>query len=251
MVVASLKRSFRGLVETFSSGCSCHKQLTQDSDLNEKEKEKHSEVASIPFKKKLFMKATVVTLEKKYAVCSNIAEFWCTITSVFFAFPLLLTLKYNFSELQAIHQTFITLSVITASMSFIYHWSLLKLFSSADAGFATIMVALGTIALCTKNPSFYPEQDWPLLWQGSIYGTALVFIIFWENTAATSLILFALFIPVNLFCLIQLEYYYTFINGLVGISFFLFDRLGYAPTHSLWHFFGGLYLYYLCWDLIH
>ncbi|KAJ9076880.1 hypothetical protein DSO57_1022083 [Entomophthora muscae] len=178
------------------------------------------------------------------------AEFWCTITSIFFAMPLLVLGEFDFYGLSPLLKTFIILSVITATMSFVYHWTLMKIYSSADCAFATIMIALGTTALCIKNPFLYFIDDQPEIWVSLIIITGIIFVIFWETTALTSLVLFAIFVPINIFCLFQLGYWDTLLSGAIGISCFLADRKGIAPTHSLWHFFGGLHLYYLCLSLI-
>ncbi|KAI9297460.1 hypothetical protein K502DRAFT_323272, partial [Neoconidiobolus thromboides FSU 785] len=227
-----------------NSSCSCHKkdeiELIKDKQLL---KQLHS--SELTVMEKLFMKAVVVTMESKYYVHPSIAEFWCTITSIFFAFPLYLLLEFESTTMDPIMTCFILLSVITAISSFTYHWTLYKLFSSADAAFATIMVVLVTFALLGKNPTTYPIENSPIIWGSALAFTTLIFIKFWEDTATTSLIIFALVLPTNFYCMLQLGYYKALVTGIIGISCFIIDRKGVAPTHSCWHFFGGLYLYYL------
>jgi inner membrane protein involved in colicin E2 resistance len=73
---------------------------------------------------------------------------------------------------------------------------------------------------------------------------AVIFLIRWENTASTSVVLCTIIAPVKVYVLITTGQYAAAFFGVTGISCFLLDRLNVAPVHSFWHILGGLCLYY-------
>ncbi|KAF9111644.1 hypothetical protein BGX27_004624 [Mortierella sp. AM989] len=212
--------------------------------------------SNVPLRKQLFTKATVVTLEKKYATVNWAAEFYCTISSPCFALPLLLYLDPSFRwsapDIHATHFT-IFLSVMTAAASTLYHATLYKIFSSIDACLATIMFYLNTIQLLRSLPDPYAmmvpdvissiiHSHWTpyLLTSGMI----TVFIMSWKKTAMLSLLLMVLMIPGAIWGFVAHESWAGLAFGLIGLSMFAADRFKLFCGHSYWHLAGGLSLFY-------
>ncbi|KAG0359301.1 hypothetical protein BC939DRAFT_457672 [Gamsiella multidivaricata] len=211
---------------------------------------------SAPLTKQLFSKATVVTLERKYATVHWAAEFYCTISSPCFALPLLLYLDPRFRwSSPDIHITHfaIFLSVITAATSTLYHATLYKIFSSLDACFATIMFYMNTIQLLRSLPEPYALMVPDLIstvvhcaWTPYLLVISMVtlFIVSWRRTAMLSLSLMVLMIPASIWGFAVHEAWIGLAAGLVGLSMFAADRFKLFCGHSYWHLAGGLSLWY-------
>ncbi|KAF9915533.1 hypothetical protein BX616_005961 [Lobosporangium transversale] len=214
------------------------------------------EATNLPLKRQLFTKATVVTLEKKYATVHWAAEFYCTISSPFFALPVLLYLdpafRWSAPDIHATHFA-IFLAVVTALTSTLYHATLYKLFSSLDACFATIMFYTNTISLLRSLPDPYALMLPDLIstivhwyWTPYIMSTCMVtlFLFSWRRTAMLSLLLMILMIPASVWGFVAHESWAGLAFGLVGLSMFAADRLRLFCGHSYWHLAGGLSLWY-------
>ncbi|KAG0362797.1 hypothetical protein BG005_004174 [Podila minutissima] len=198
----------------------------------------HNATTPLSLKKQLFAKATVVTLEKKYATVHWAAEFYCTITSPCFALPLFLYLDPSFRwsapEIHSTHFT-IALSVLTALTSTLYHATLYKIFSSLDACFATIIMVpalIGSVVHCEWTPYVIAA------------GMTTLFVISWQRTAMLSLMLMVMMIPATLWGFIVHEQWLGLGFGLVGLTMFAADRFKFFCGHSWWHLAGGLSLWY-------
>ncbi|KAF8924598.1 hypothetical protein EDD21DRAFT_418091 [Dissophora ornata] len=216
----------------------------------------HHHSSSSSLSKQLFSKATVVTLEQKYATVHWAAEFYCTISSPCFALPLLLyldpTFRWSAPEIHTTHFT-ILLSVITAITSTLYHATLYKIFSSLDACFATIMFYLNTIQLLRSLPDPYAMMVPDLIstavhWGWTPYlltsGMMALFIFSWKRTAMLSLLLMVLMIPATIWGFVVHESWVGLAFGLLGLSMFAADRFKLFCGHSYWHLAGGLSLWY-------
>ncbi|KAF9198931.1 hypothetical protein BGZ49_000127 [Haplosporangium sp. Z 27] len=212
--------------------------------------------SNLPLKKQLFSKATVVTLEKKYATVNWAAEFYCTISSPCFALPLLLYLDSSFRwsapEIHTIHFT-IFLSVMTALTSTLYHATLYKIFSSIDACLATIMFYLNSIQLLRSLPDPYALMIPDLIrtiihsnWTPYLltFGMVALFIFSWKRTAMLSLLLMVMMIPAAIWGFVAHESWIGLAFGLVGLSMFAADRFKLFCGHSYWHLAGGMSLWY-------
>ncbi|KAF9427832.1 hypothetical protein BGZ76_002172 [Entomortierella beljakovae] len=191
---------------------------------------------TLPLKKQLFSKATVVTLEKKYATVS-----W--------ADP---SFRWSAPEIHTTHFT-ILLSVMTALASTLYHATLFKIFSSIDACLATVMFYLNTIQLLKSLPAPYalmlPDLVSSIVhshYTPYILTTAMItiFIISWKKTAMLSLLLMVLMIPGAIWGFVAHESWLGLAFGLVGLSMFAADRFKLFCGHSYWHLTGGLSLWY-------
>ncbi|KAG0270595.1 hypothetical protein BGZ95_001628 [Linnemannia exigua] len=212
--------------------------------------------SSTPLIKQLFSKATVVTLEKKYATVQWAAEFYCTISSPCFALPILLYLDPSFRwSAPEIHITHLAifLSVVTATTSTLYHATLYKIFSSLDACFATIMFYLNTIHLLRSLPSPYASMLPDLIasvvfwnWTPYVMCTAMVtlFVVSWKRTAMLSLLLMVSMIPATIWGFVAHESWLGLGFGLLGLTMFALDRFKFFCGHSYWHLAGGLSLWY-------
>ncbi|KAI8362266.1 hypothetical protein B0O80DRAFT_435438 [Mortierella sp. GBAus27b] len=216
----------------------------------------HHHDPSAPLRKQLFSKATVVTLEKKYATVQWAAEFYCTISSPCFALPVLLYLdpafRWSAPDIHVTHFA-IFLSVFTAMTSTLYHATLYKIFSSMDACFATIMFYMNTIQLLRSLPQPYammmPEPistivhwDWtPYL---LTFGMLTLFLLSWKRTAMLSLMLMVMMIPASIWGFVVHESWIGLGCGLIGLSMFAADRFKFFCGHSYWHLAGGMSLWY-------
>ncbi|KAF9576503.1 hypothetical protein EC968_007981 [Mortierella alpina] len=209
-----------------------------------------------PLVQQLFSKATVVTLEKKYATVHWAAEFYCTISSPCFALPVLLyfdpSFRWSAPEIHTTHFA-IFLSVLTALTSMFYHATLYKIFSSLDACFATIMFYINTIHLLKSLPDPYALMVPDLIsavvhspW--TPYGVATsmmaLFLFSWQRTAMLSLLLMVVMIPATIWGFVAHESWAGLAFGLVGLSMFAADRFKFFCGHSYWHLAGGLSLWY-------
>ncbi|KAF9937691.1 hypothetical protein BGZ65_001138 [Modicella reniformis] len=216
----------------------------------------HHQDPSVPLQKQLFSKATVVTLEKKYATVHWAAEFYCTITSPCFALPVLLyfdpAFRWSAPDIHITHFA-IFLSVFTALTSTLYHATLFKIFSSMDACFATIMFYMNTIQLLRSLPDPYAMMIPDLIstivhWEWTPYLLTIamltLFIVSWKRTAMLSLLLMVLMIPASIWGFVVHESWQGLGFGLIGLSMFAADRFKLFCGHSYWHLAGGLSLWY-------
>ncbi|KAG0252672.1 hypothetical protein BG011_006852 [Mortierella polycephala] len=212
--------------------------------------------ATAPLRKQLFSKATVVTLEKKYSTVHWAAEFYCTISSPFFALPVLLYLdpafRWSAPEIHTTHFA-IFLSVVTALTSTLYHATLYKIFSSLDACFATIMFYINTIQLLRSLPEPYAMMvpdviasivHWNLAPYVLSVAMMALFIFSWKRTAMLSLLLMVLMIPATIWGFVVHESWLGLGFGLLGLTMFAVDRFKVFCGHSYWHLAGGLSLWY-------
>ncbi|OAQ33325.1 hypothetical protein K457DRAFT_15360 [Linnemannia elongata AG-77] len=212
--------------------------------------------SSQPLIKQLFTKATVVTLEQKYATVQWAAEFYCTISSPCFALPILLyldpTFRWSAPEIHITHLA-IFLSIVTAMTSTLYHATLYKIFSSLDACFATIMFYLNTIHLLRSLPephaSMLPDLIASVVyWDWTPYvmctGMIALFVFSWKKTAMLSLLLMVSMIPATIWGFVAHECWIGLGFGLLGLTMFALDRFKFFSGHSYWHLAGGLSLWY-------
>ncbi|KAF8933359.1 hypothetical protein BGZ47_010893 [Haplosporangium gracile] len=212
--------------------------------------------SSQPLIKQLFSKATVVTLEQKYATVLWAAEFYCTISSPCFALPVLLYLDPSFRwSAPEIHITHLAifLSIVTAMTSTLYHATLYKIFSSLDACFATIMFYLNTIHLLRSLPephaSMLPELIASVIyWDWTPYVMCIsmiaLFVVSWKKTAMLSLLLMVSMIPATIWGFVAHECWMGLGFGVLGLAMFAMDRFKFFCGHSYWHLAGGLSLWY-------
>ncbi|KAI9145128.1 hypothetical protein BKA69DRAFT_1053273 [Paraphysoderma sedebokerense] len=210
--------------------------------------------------------AKVVTLEPKYHVCSCVAEFYCTLTSPFFALPVLIYLDHSISSIPVVLNCTIWFSVLCAIVSTLYHATLFNVFSTLDACIATITFYLNAIAVLSAISKQIPSFLLPIFavaenlgfqdeassatnpsieeyLQYHILGISVIFITRHGNTAKPALIMTAGLLPFIVYGYIVLNRYDALVTGLIGIACFLLDRRKICQSHAFWHVFGGVSLY--------
>jgi len=231
----------------------------------------------------LFKPAPITSIEAKYVVHPHIAEFWCTVTSCAFALPLLMLIYpppggLHYSLASGINsipvEAPLFLSVMTALWSTLYHWTLWDLFSTFDEACA-IMTFYSASLVMLQAAGHDPHSVLSYLFGGNFgsgagNGNGLFFLELpgllpgfasREVQLLSVLVIVVLFVvlfrravlPVALFAVVlPIPVYLFWVLGspessawiVVSVCFFLADRLKIAPTHPLWHLFGGYALYH-------
>lgn len=229
----------------------------------------------------MFTVAGVVTMETKYCVVPWVAEYWCTITSPFFALPVLIYTMHPFAELSIFTNVCVACSILTAAMSTIYHATLYRIWSLLDCVCATVMfylivlnqistlgskstisiplpfslfaLASGTTTTSTNEETIASNETTSITLNVDALATPLpaiciclsiviYFLRHWRATHIASIKSFVALMPLSYYAYFQCNLQQEFFVGLLGIACFLLDRFRFAKTHSLWHFFGGLCL---------
>lgn len=185
--------------------------------------------------------AEITTMEPKYRVSANIAEFWCFITSVFYGSSLLLYFVKEedwYPEWRTGWPEYIHFSVIMSVMvmlcSAIYHVCLIECIGCVDCFFASFLYASATMTVFGVD---VVTQIGALLLLGVIHLNA------WRYITRFAMIIMGLVFPFALLSYTRMKSYYggailTLI--LTGATCFILDRMGIAPLHSAWHVLSGL-----------
>jgi hypothetical protein len=195
-----------------------------------------------PSKCGMLDKAEITTMEAKYNVHPNIAEFWCFITSFFYGNSLLLYLVKEedwFEGWRAaagwpdfIHFS-IMISVLVMICSAVYHASMIEVIGCADCFLASFVFASVTMSVFGVD----------IMTQvGVLLGIGTVNMLLWQYSTRLVLIVVGLIYPfAMLSCMKMKSYYGVAVFSLVnlGVLCFLLDRMGVAPLHSVWHILGG------------
>lgn len=186
--------------------------------------------------------AETTTMESKYNIHPNIAEFWCFITSFFYGTSLLLYFvkQENWYEKwredagwpDFIHFS-ILCSVFVMICSAVYHSTLFEIAGCMDCFLASFIVASVTMSCFGID----------MLTQiGFLLGLGVINMMMWRHSTRIALIVVGFIYPFVILVCTRMKWYYgQIIFSLIslGIVCFLLDRLGYAPLHSLWHILGG------------
>ncbi|KAF9984011.1 hypothetical protein BGZ75_004414 [Mortierella antarctica] len=167
---------------------------------------------SAPLVQQLFSKATVVTLEKKYATVH-----WAALTSMLYH----ATLYKIFSSLDACFATIM------------FYINTIHLLKSLPDPYALMVPDL--ISAVVHSP-----------WTPYLVATGMMalFIFSWQRTAMLSLLLMVVMIPATIWGFVAHESWAGLAFGLVGLSMFAADRFKFFCGHSYWHLAGGLSLWY-------
>jgi hypothetical protein len=190
-----------------------------------------------------FDTAEITTMEAKYQVCANIAEFWCFLTSVFYGSSLLLYFVkeedwYPEWRQEAGWPAYIHFSVAIAVVvmlcSAIYHVCLIECIGCVDCFFASFLYASATMTVFGAD---VVTQIGALLLLGVLHLNA------WRYITRFAMIIMGLVFPFALLSYTRMKSYYGYTIltlSLVGITCFFMDRMGFAPLHSAWHVLSGL-----------
>ncbi|TPX39022.1 hypothetical protein SeMB42_g06520 [Synchytrium endobioticum] len=187
--------------------------------------------------------ASVTTMEAKYFVVPFVAEFYCTITSIFFCAPILIYSEIPYSLVPPIQRACIILSCITALASFGYHMTIWKVLSSVDAGLATATMFLNAYSLVSAA---WPPHHWlnhHLSWQVPLTGIVILFVWNWERTSVLSVRMILVIFPFAMYGYAVNACWMGLALGVLGLSSFAIDRKNWLPGHSIWHLAGGLSLW--------
>jgi hypothetical protein len=187
-------------------------------------------------------KAETTTMEPKYQVHPNIAEFWCFITSFFYGSSLLLYLVKEedwFEGWRAaagwptyIHFS-IAISVIVMICSAVYHVSLIEVVGCVDCFFASFAIVSVTMSVFGVDM---------ITQVGALLGIGMMNFNAWRYSTRLALIVVGLVYPFAMLSCMRMKKYYgaaVFLLVNIGVVCFLLDRMGVAPLHSIWHILGG------------
>jgi len=189
-----------------------------------------------------FEPAETTTMESKYSVSSNIAEFWCFITSFFYGSSLLLYFVKEEEWFEKwreeagwpdfIHFS-IAIAVLVMLCSVTYHCTLFEVSGCIDCFLASFIVA--SVTMSTFGIDMVTQV-------GVLLGLGTLNMFMWRYSTRLALIVVGFVYPfVTLSCMKMKGYYGAVVFSLisVGVLCFLLDRMGYAPLHSVWHILGG------------
>eukprot|EP00834_Sanchytrium_tribonematis_P001345 NODE_32_length_37098_cov_1.132760.p15 type:complete len:230 gc:universal NODE_32_length_37098_cov_1.132760:12560-11871(-) len=190
----------------------------------------------------MFTTTPCVSMECKNEHSRYIKEFYCTVTSPFFAIPLI----FYFQEdtLHSLTYQAIAASVIAGIMSTIYHATLYCITSTMDvccAAIANYIVCLAIIShkYNLRDSMFDHVSTFAVIGLIALYGYN------WRKTSHVVIPTMGIgAFSQGIVLLIAGDYFALFV-GIIAISCYLLDKLQIAPFHPLWHVFGGIYLY-LC-----
>ncbi|KAI9090959.1 hypothetical protein DFS34DRAFT_336470 [Phlyctochytrium arcticum] len=201
-----------------------------------------------PLLERLLSAATITSMERKYTVHKRIAEFWCTLTSPFFALPLLIYCFIPASQIPPLQHACIIGSTLAGIVSTLYHCTLYKVFSSADAAVATATFYLNAISLNRHAPASHAVWHLEGTWLVCTAGIICLFIYHWERTHHISTNLVLGCVPAAVFGFYAIESYVGLVTGVSGLLCFIVDRKGWICLHAAWHVLGGLSLLWGIWD---
>jgi hypothetical protein len=186
--------------------------------------------------------AETTTMEPKYQVHPNIAEFWCFITSFFYGSSLLLYLVKEedwFEGWRAaegwpayIHFS-IAISALVMICSAAYHASMIEVVGCVDcflASFAFVSVTMSVFGVDIITQV------------GALLGIGMLNFNAWRYSTRLALIVIGMVYPFAMLSCMKMKSYYgavVFLLVNLGVVCFLLDRMGVAPLHSIWHILGG------------
>jgi hypothetical protein len=196
-----------------------------------------------PSKCGVFDPAETSTMETKYSVHANIAEFWCFLTSFFYGSSLLLYFVKEEEWFEKwreaarwpdfIHFS-IAISVLVMICSATYHCTLFEVSGCIDCFLASFVVA--SVTMSTFGIDIITQV-------GVLLGLGVLNMFMWRYSTRLALIVVGFVYPfATLSCMRMKGYYGAVVFSLIslGVVCFLLDRMGYAPLHSVWHILGGL-----------
>jgi hypothetical protein len=186
--------------------------------------------------------AEMTTMEPKYQVHPNIAEFWCFITSFFYGSSLLLYLVKEedwFEGWRAaegwpayIHFS-IAISALVMIFSAAYHASIIEVVGCVDCFLASFVFASVTMSVFGVDM---------ITQVGALLGIGMLNFNAWRYSTRLALIVIGMVYPFAMLSCMKMKSYYgavVFLLVNLGVVCFLLDRMGVAPLHSIWHILGG------------
>jgi hypothetical protein len=172
--------------------------------------------------------APVTTMEKRYAVHPKIAEFWCCVTSIFYASGLIVYAAprsewadewLQLNHLPAYIHTCIIFGTITAAASTLYHGTLWEGLGAFDCSMAIVLWFASTLT----------SMGMPLLYQTLILFPLLcTFGLLWRRSTRLAIVAAVVIFPVSITSCVLKGWMWgasTIACLCIGVLCFIADRL--------------------------
>ena len=197
--------------------------------------------------------AEITTMEKKYCVYPNIAEFWSFITSIIYGSSFLLYFVKEENWFEKWREDtklpgFIHLSIISSGIlmisSMVYHSTLFEITGCLDCFLASFVFASVVMS------SFGIDL---LIQVAVLLFLVLLNTIMWRYSTRIAVIVFCLALPFALFSCYHTKWHYgKIIAGtlLSGLLCFALDRNGYVTLHTIWHILSGIAMFTALYHVI-
>lgn len=197
--------------------------------------------------------AKTVTSERKYAVHPGIAEFWCMVTSPVYFLPF--AVVYQCGGISALPPTALyalTSTGCTAMASLVYHafntelYSLLDVILAFNTQLSFTICGLEHVTNSGVLSNYFDftlsSMEWLTV---SLVGTFVLFFLFALSPfpELMPILVFGLLFAPTMWWLYMASCWTPMISMCLGTVCFVTDRLGFFPTHSLWHIAGATGLY--------
>jgi hypothetical protein len=172
--------------------------------------------------------APVTTMEKRYAMHPQIAEFWCCVSSIFYASGVIVYAApqsqwadqwLQLNHLPAYVHTCILLGIITAAASTIYHATLWEGMGSFDCSMAIVLWFASTLT----------TLGLPLLYQFFIMFPLLgTFGLLWRRSTRLAIVAAIIIFPISIWACVLKGWIWgaaTITLLCAGVLCFILDRL--------------------------
>ena len=179
--------------------------------------------------------APVTTMEKRYAMHPQIAEFWCCVTSIFYASGVIVYAAprsewaeqwLQLNHLPAYVHTCIVLGMVTATASTVYHATLWEGLGAFDCSMAIVLWFASTLT-CLGLPLLY--QFLVLLPLLSTFG------LLWRRSTRLAIVAAVIIFPISIWSCVLKGWVWgaTVVTLLcIGVVCFIVDRLKVQPAFS-------------------
>jgi hypothetical protein len=167
-------------------------------------------------------------MEKRYAVHPKVAEFWCCVTSVFYASGVLVYAAprsdwsdewLRLNHLPAYVHTCVLFGTITASASALYHGTLWEGLGAFDCSMAIVLWFASTLT----------TMGLPLLYQTLILFPLLcTFGLLWRRSTRLAILAAVVIFPVSIWTCVLKGWIWgaaTIVCLCIGVVCFIVDRL--------------------------
>lgn len=172
--------------------------------------------------------ALVTTMEKRYAVHPKIAEFWCCVTSVFYASGLIVYIApksewanewLQLNHLPAYVHVSVLLGTVTAAASTCYHGTLWEGLGAFDCSMAIVLWFASTLT----------SMGMPLLYQSLVLLPLIcTFGLLWRRSTRLAIVAAVVIFPVSISTCILKGWMWgasTIVCLCIGVLCFIADRL--------------------------
>jgi hypothetical protein len=191
--------------------------------------------------------APVTTMEKRYAMHPRIAEFWCCVTSIFYASGVIVYAAprsewaeqwLQLNHLPAYVHTCILFGMVTATASTVYHATLWEGLGAFDCSMAIVLWFASTLT----------SLGLPLLYQFLVLLPLLItFGLLWRRSTRLAIVAAIIIFPISIWsCALKGWMWGATVVTLlcIGVMCFIVDRLKVQPA------FPFLFLSYNCSNIL-